>query len=375
MVLEISRPDAIDATLIRRIRYRPIRVSPKTEWAFVEVETAEGLCGIGEATFYRGAHDFPNTVRAYAKQLEGAPLSALRRKTLVPQEDDVIGWAVLSAIEHAGWDIYGKTVGQPVHALLGERLRRKVPLYANINRRTTNRAPAGFVESIQKASADGFDKFKIAPFDGMSPGQTDDDVLFQAGLDRIRAAHDAMDGQGTLMVDCHWRLDFARAVQVLDLATELKLGWIECPLLERADTLADLRKFKSLSAQAGIVVAGGEQGTCFDYFNRILNEGIYDIIMPDVKYVGGIQQLLRIANLAERYQTTFSPHNPSGPVAHLASLHAMMVTPNLSILESQYDEDPLFWTLNALSMPVTESALSDAPMLDGLGFSTANFPD
>ena len=374
-VLDQARPDILETTLVRQVTYRPVRVTPKTIWSFVEVETSEGLRGIGEATFFRGAHDFPKVTAQFAAALVGKPLAALAEATLQPRESDTTAWAVLSAIEHASMDLCGKMLDQPIYALLGPKQRDTIPVYANINRRTTNRAPAGFVESVHKARKDGFSKFKIAPFDGIEPGLPSDPVLFQAGLDRIRAAHDAIEGQGTLMVDCHWRLDMRQAVEVLELAVALGLGWIECPLPETPETMADLRRFKILSAQAGMVLAGGEQGTSQAYFERILGEGVYDIIMPDVKYVGGTAQLVALAKLSGRYGVEFAPHNPSGPVAHLASLHAMMVTPNLAMLEHQYDEDPLFWNLNAQPMPKITQAVSEAPLGVGLGFSMGCITD
>lgn len=373
-VLDKARPDLLDATVVRRITYRPVQVTPKTTWSFIEVETSEGLSGIGEATFFRGAHDFPRVTAQYAAALVGKPLAALSEASLLPEENDTTGWAVLSAIEHASMDIFGKMLEQPIHALLGRARRTTIPVYANINRRTIDRAPDGFAASVRKARKNGFNKFKIAPFDGIEPGKACDPELFHAGLDRIRAAHLAMDGQGTLMVDCHWRLDMHQAVEMLDLAVALQLGWIECPLPETPKTLSDLRRYKEMSEQAGIAVAGGEQGTCQAYFERILGEGVYDIIMPDVKYVGGIAQLVALAKLSERFGVEFAPHNPSGPVAHLASLHAMMVTPNLAMLEHQYDEDPLFWNLNAQPMPQITQAVSEAPRGVGLGFSMRSFP-
>lgn len=375
ILLKQTCSDILETTLIRQITYRSVQVTPKTVWSFVEVETSNGLQGIGEATLFRGAHEFPKVTAQYAAALVGKPLAALSGAALQPEESDRIGWAVLSAIEHASLDICGKTLQQPVYALLGQTRRDAVPVYANINRRTIDRSPAGFAVSLRKAREDGFSKFKIAPFDGVEPDQCSDRGLFDAGLDRIRGAHDAMDGRGTLMVDCHWRLTISQAEELLEAAVVLGLGAIECPMPEAPETMADLRRFKSLATQAGIPLAGGEQGTSRAYFERILGEGVYDIIMPDVKYVGGIAQLVALAKLSESHDVDFAPHNPSGPVAHLASLHAMIVTPNLAILEHQYDEAPLFWNLNAQPMPQITQAVSEVPRGVGLGFSFRNFPD
>lgn len=371
---EFARSEIIDERSIRHIKYHPIRVSPKTLWSFVEVQTDDGLSGIGEATFFRGAHDFPNTVSRFNERLNGLPLEAVSNQEYLPDENDTTEWAVLSAIEHAGWDIKGKRSAQPVFDLLGPKINEQIPLYANINRRTRDRTPKGFVESVRKAEQEGFTKLKIAPFDNMSP-ETSDNGLFQAGLDRIRATHNAMDDKNTLMVDCHWRLDLKRAFEVLEIAADLKLGWVECPLPETSENMAELKAFKEHAHAAGIAIAGGEQGTSYDYFDRILGEGIYDIIMPDVKYVGGISRLLDIAKLAKNHGVTFSPHNPSGPVAHLASLHAATVIENLAMLEHQFDEAPLFWTLSDTQLPSIEQGFSQSPNQHGLGFSALSFPD
>ena len=48
----------------------------------------------------------------------------------------------------------------------GGRLRDHVPLYANINRATMDRSPAGFATNAAKAAEEGFASIKAAPFDG-----------------------------------------------------------------------------------------------------------------------------------------------------------------------------------------------------------------
>ena len=73
----------------------------------------------------------------------------------------------LSAIEQSLWDLQGQALGVPCYQLFGGRLRPRVRQYANINRMTTDRTPAGFARSAEQAAAAGFDALKMAPFDGM----------------------------------------------------------------------------------------------------------------------------------------------------------------------------------------------------------------
>ncbi len=55
--------------------------------------------------------------------------------------------------------------------------------------------------------------------------------------------------------------------------------------------------------------------------------------MPDVKWIGGIQQAQKLAAMAEVYGAMVSPHNASGPVATAASVHLSFTLANFVLLE------------------------------------------
>jgi L-alanine-DL-glutamate epimerase-like enolase superfamily enzyme len=57
------------------------------------------------------------------------------------------------------------------------------------------------------------------------------------------------------------------------------------------------------------------------------------VIMPDVKHVGGFGPLLQACRMAASYHVEVSPHNPSGLVSTLASLHAGAISPSATSLE------------------------------------------
>jgi galactonate dehydratase len=75
------------------------------------------------------------------------------------------------------------------------------------------------------------------------------------------------------------------------------------------------------------------------------------VIMPDVKYAGGLREVMRLAEAQIEAGVTFSPHNPSGPVAHAASLEVCAAVGDGGLLEHQFDESPLFEELVAGSLP------------------------
>ena len=58
-----------------------------------------------------------------------------------------------------------------------------------------------------------------------------------------------------------------------------------------------------------------------------------DVCQADISHTGGISELMRIASYAETYGITMAPHNPYGPVAMAASVHAAAAMPNFLILE------------------------------------------
>jgi galactonate dehydratase len=114
-------------------------------------------------------------------------------------------------------------------------------------------------------------------------------------------------------------------------------------------------------------LAGLETGFGLAAFAPFLEAGAYDVIMPDVKYLGGLALFGKLAALARGCGAVLSPHNPTGPVCHAASLHVAAALPAVDSLEVQFDETPLFDALvgGAFAPPV--DGLAEAPQAPGLG--------
>ena len=64
--------------------------------------------------------------------------------------------------------------------------------------------------------------------------------------------------------------------------------------------------------------------------------------MPDIKYCGGYREFVRIAELADRFDTEISPHNPSGPIAHIHTLHLCTILELPGLVEQQFADSGLF---------------------------------
>ena len=97
--------------------------------------------------------------------------------------------------------------------------------------------------------------------------------------------------------------------------------------------------------------------------------GAYDTMMPDVKYAGGLSEMLRIGEALAAHGVEVSPHNPSGPVSHVASLHVCSTLGACDLLEMQFDESPLFDAFCGHAIPSVRDAAATLP--DGPGFGVA----
>jgi galactonate dehydratase len=116
-----------------------------------------------------------------------------------------------------------------------------------------------------------------------------------------------------------------------------------------------------------MVLAGLEELTSPRAFERWLAQGAYDVVMPDVKYAGGIRALVAIGALCAKHGAACAPHNPSGPVAHAASLAACAAMPAFRVLEHQVDETPRFFAIAGEGLPAPRDGASALPAGPGLG--------
>jgi galactonate dehydratase len=93
-----------------------------------------------------------------------------------------------------------------------------------------------------------------------------------------------------------------------------------------------------------------------------------DIVMPDVKFCGGMLELKKIAAMAEGAGLLTSPHGPASPVGNVAAAHVCATLPNFNILEFSYGEVPWRAELIEPAERIVDSAL---PLSDAPGFGIA----
>ncbi|GAA2310883.1 mandelate racemase/muconate lactonizing enzyme family protein [Streptomyces kunmingensis] len=333
-----------------------VRVNHRGNWIFVRLLTDRGVHGLGEASHGGGTdEEMERELDAFFAHVRGRSpfeIAAYRRSARSRATRGKVQATAFAALEQAQWDIVGKALDAPVAELLastgistgtgtgtgGSKLRTRLPVYANINRATVDRTPAGFAANARAAVADGFGAIKAAVFDdfpALTAPAEDLAAAKESGIARAEAIRAAIGPDIALMIDAHTRFDVPLAVEVAGRFAPLDLEFYEEPVPPQ--NVADTRRIRSSISQK---LAGGEALFGRDSFVPVVREHALDIIMPDVKHCGGLLEARQIAGLARHYGVQVSPHNPSGPVSTAISAHLCAGLPHLARLEYAWGEVP-----------------------------------
>lgn len=314
-----------------------VRVNRLGNWVIARVQTSAGLSGLGDASHSGSGDPSVRKLTEYAEWMKGRSIYDIEwlRRRAYP-EVARYGRAAScahSAIEQALYDVQGQAAGLPTYQLFGGKLRDAVRNYANINRSTDPRDAAGFAKMAESAVAAGFDAIKLAPFDGMpSNGSAAEiEAHTRQGVEAARAVREVLGPDGDLLIDAHSHFDRTRGMDLLRRLEPLHLFWLE-EVARPLDILA------AINEAAPMPTAGGESLFGLKQNLEYIRAGAADILMPDVKYCGGMLELKKIAAMAEGAGVPVAPHGPASPVGNVAAAHVCVGLPNFQILEFSHGE-------------------------------------
>ncbi len=264
----------------------------------IEIETEDGTVGV--ATGSGGApaawlirHHFARFVVGQDARNLNLIWDQLYRASL-PYGRKGLPIMAISAVDLALWDLVGKVRREPVYNLIGGLSREELTFYC------TGPAP-------DAVKALGFWGAKVplphSHFDG------------EEGLRRnveFLAAHRASVGPDfPLMVDCYMSLSVDYAIRLAEAAKPLNIYWWEEVL--SPDDVEGFRAIKR--AHPTLKWTTGEHEYTRFGFRHLIEERTLDIVQPDVMWVGGMTELLKIAAHASAYDIPVVPHG-SGPYSY-----------------------------------------------------------
>ena len=250
-------------------------------------------------------------------------------KTAFKHARDFISATAISALNQALYDLLAKQMGIPLWKLfVQEPVRKAVPLYATLNRALQTRSKSEYSALCQNVWNSGFKHIKCAPFESVLPSMPAEIQITasQSGLSILRLIRKKFPGLN-VRVDFHNRFHINAFTHILPQLEALRIEWIEEPC-QNVNDFSTIRRITNIPLAAGELFFGSKA------FVQLMERQLVDIIMPDVKHVGGFGPLLQVCSEAERRGVAVSPHNPSGPVAGFASLHASAVSPSITSIET-----------------------------------------
>ncbi len=352
----LPRPRAVSkeaaAVRVTGLEVFRVHVNRLGNWVLFRVQTDAGLTGVGDAS-HGSRDDF--RVAALGRELLAAfgkrsIFDVERLRSIARPRVKELGRpaaVALGGLEQCLWDLQGKALGVPVHKLFGGALRRKVRNYANINRSTEDRTPAGFARMAERAVKAGFDAVKLAPFDGMArlnAPRAEFERDTRRGIECVAAVRQAVGPDVDVLVDAHNHFDLETGLDLAHRLEPYRLFWLE-------EVSRDVKALAAINRAAPMRTAGGESLFGVQGFYPYMQARAVDILMPDIKYCGGMLELKKIAAMAEGAGTPVAPHGVASPVGHMAAAQVAATLPNFLILEYSYGEVP--WRADLVVPPET----------------------
>ncbi|KAK2803599.1 hypothetical protein FQN51_003361 [Onygenales sp. PD_10] len=257
--------------------------------------------------------------------------------------------AVISVIDLAIWDLLGKIRKEPVYKLIGGATRSRLDFYC------TGPEPAAAKEM-------GFSGAKVPlPY---GPDEGIDGLL--RNVEFLRKHRESIGPHFPLRVDCYMSLNVPYTIQLVKACEEAKLNidwWEECLTPDDFDGHALLKQ-----AHPTVKFTTGEHEYSRYGFRKLVEGRHLDIVQPDVMWVGGLTELLKISAMASAYDIPVVPH-ASGPYSYhfvVSQSHS----PFQEYLANSADGksvEPVFGNL-FLNEPIPTQGYLDVSVLDKPGF-------
>jgi galactonate dehydratase len=350
---------------------------------FLKISTDEGITGWSEYNESFGGAGLSAVIDRLAPVLVGKDprawealvtlLHALRRLASGGLIQQAIG-----AIENALLDITAKALGLPVYRLLGGPVRERIRLYWSHCGTYRLGWPAEMqlpplrtLEDVvalgREVRARGYTALKTNVFvlgDRPylhSPGFARN--LEQPGFPELNADRHVLralgqqlaafrEGAGPdidILVDLNFNFKTEGFLKVARVLEPFDIFWVEI------DT-RDPRALRDIRQGTRIPVASGEALFGRRDYKPYLEHHAVDVLIIDAPW-NGVAESLKIAAMADAYETNVAPHNFYGHLATMMSAHVCAVAPNFRIMEIDPDRVPWYDDLVTVRPEVSQGSL------------------
>lgn len=297
---------------------------PERNSLLVRITSDDGLVGWGEG----GQYGPPEPVATCIDDVLGPRLVGQRVDEPVRIWEEAYSFSrdfgqkgtyveAISAIDIALWDLWGKSLGRPVHALLGGAFRSEVHAYATgCYYGESYASRAAMLHELEEEAASyvtgGFRSLKMKI--GLVDIETDGE--------RVRCVREAIGPDRNLLVDANHAYNPADAIRIGRHLEASNVLWFEEPVVP--ENRAGYRRVRD---SLDIAIAGGEtEFTRYGFRDLLVGECV-DIIQPDLCVSGGFSEFVKIHALASSFGVTTVPHVWGSGIALAAALQAIAAIP------------------------------------------------
>jgi glucarate dehydratase len=290
----------------------------------IEVETDNGLVGLGEmGGGGESAEAQFRSLGGYLKGHDPARLEEMRFRIANPTASLYNNRTqMLAALEFACLDILGQAWGVPLHAVLGGKLRERVPFasycFWRYGREESGegevRTADQLVEYAREAKRQhGFTSHKL------KAGVFAPDYELEA----FRALANAFPGDN-VRIDPNGAWSTEQAIRFGQAIEDLRNDYLEDPVYG-LNGMRRVRQMVRVPLATNTVVVNFEQLAA-----NVLDMGV-DVILLDTTFWGGIRPCIKAAGVCETFQLGVAVHSSGELGVQLATmLHLGAIIPNLS---------------------------------------------
>lgn len=283
-----------------------------------QVETDEGITGYGESIC-----EEPTAIEAYGRLIadwfvERSPgdveeiLADLWREgrwRFTPHFSNQI----LSGLEGACWDAWGKAHGLPASAFLGGVVRDQIDLMA-FPQGTTAEEVAAHAAALVEGTGARVVYCKVGRSDA-----GDEEI--------VSAVREAVGPEPLLRVDANEAWSVEEAVERIHALEPYGLDWVEQPVA--ADDVSGLAEVRR---SVGTRVAADQSVFTSGELRRVLEKEAADVVVVGHHETGGLLRLRQLAALAEEHGVLVNRHAcMESALSTLTAAHAAACIRNLSI--------------------------------------------
>lgn len=378
---------------------RTVRTDEFPNILWVEVETDEGLTGLGE-TFYGPAAAEGHIHGIIAPYLIGKdPRNIEAHQAHLTGYIGFVGASAemrgRSAVDIALWDILGQSAGLPLCDLLGGRVREQIRVYntcagySYVQTRPTQ-GTDNFGLAATRGDYEDLDAFlnradelaqsllemditamKIWPFDyaaEASSGQWIGADDLKRGLEPFEKIRAAVGDRMEIAAELHSLWSRPMAVKIANALEDIQPMWVEDPVF--MDHLASIGE---VAAATSCPIAVGETRGSVTDFRQLYELEALSMAIMDVTWCGGVSVAKRVATMGESYHLPVAFHDCTGPVALLVSTHLALNARNCWVQEMVRAFYYGWYHRFVTDLPPIEKGMITIPGGPGLG--TALQPD